>query len=203
MKFIIYRFKKVKSTNDTAIRILKKFKNNYGMIISETQTNGRGQYGNKWISLNGNLFMSLFFEIENFRFSLTKLTTLNCLLIKKVLSFYYKKKIVLKKPNDLIIDKKKICGILQETVSINGKKFLVVGIGLNLIKNPNIRDYPTTNLYTLTNKKVPKKKIENEIKKIFEKNLIKSIPFIQSELEVNISSPMFLNIIIPTNPKTK
>ena len=92
MKFIIYRFKKVKSTNDTAIRILKKFKNNYGMIISETQTNGRGQYGNKWISLNGNLFMSLFFEIENFRFSLTKLTTLNCLLIKKVLSFYYKKK---------------------------------------------------------------------------------------------------------------
>ncbi len=158
MKFIIYRFKKVKSTNDTAIRILKKFKNNYGMIISETQTNGRGQYGNKWISLNGNLFMSLFFEIENFRFSLTKLTTLNCLLIKKVLSFYYKKKIVLKKPNDLIIDKKKICGILQETVSINGKKFLVVGIGLNLIKNPNIRDYPTTNLYTLTNKKVPKKK---------------------------------------------
>ena len=44
----------------------KKFKNNYGMIISETQTNGRGQYGNKWISLNGNLFMSLFFEIENY-----------------------------------------------------------------------------------------------------------------------------------------
>ena len=62
---------------------------------------------------------------------------------------------------------------MQETVSINGKKFLVVGIGLNLIKNPNIRDYPTTNLYTLTNKKVPKKKIENEIKKIFEKNLNK------------------------------
>ena len=61
MKLRIFRFKKVKSTNNTALRIIKKSDVKYGMIISEIQTNGRGQYGKKWISYRGNLFTSFFF----------------------------------------------------------------------------------------------------------------------------------------------
>ena len=57
MKFKIFRFKKVKSTNSTAIRIIKNYKFNYGMIISETQNKGRGQYGKKWISYKGNYLL--------------------------------------------------------------------------------------------------------------------------------------------------
>ena len=34
------------------------------MIIAETQTMGRGQYGKKWISYNGNLFVSFFYELK-------------------------------------------------------------------------------------------------------------------------------------------
>ena len=58
MKFKIFRFKKVKSTNSTAIRIIKNYQFNCGMIISETQNKGRGQYGKKWISYKGNIFVS-------------------------------------------------------------------------------------------------------------------------------------------------
>ena len=65
MKFKIFRFKKVKSTNGTAIRIIKNYKLNYGMIISETHNKGRGQYGKKWISYKGNLFVSFFYKIED------------------------------------------------------------------------------------------------------------------------------------------
>ena len=68
MKFKIFRFKKVKSTNNTAIRIIKKNEFNYGMIISETQNKGRGQYGKKWISYKGNLFVSFFFKIKDLNF---------------------------------------------------------------------------------------------------------------------------------------
>ena len=71
--------------------------------------------------------------------------------------------------------KKKICGILQESITKLEKKFLVVGVGINLIKNPAIKNYPTINLYEIINKSVPKKKIEHELKKIFEKNLIKFV----------------------------
>ncbi len=173
MKFKIFRFKKVESTNNTAIRIIKNSNINYGMIISENQNNGRGQYGKKWISYKGNLFVSFFLKLENINISLKKLTKSNCLLIRKLLSIYYKKEIIFKKPNDLLIDKKKICGILQETLTKLNKRYLVVGIGINLIKSPNIESYPTTNLYKLIRKKVSKKKIENELKKIFELNLTK------------------------------
>ena len=173
MKFKIFRFKKVKSTNSTAIRIIKNYKFNYGMIISETQNKGRGQYGKKWISYKGNLFVSFFYKIEDLTASVKQLTKINCILVRELLSKYYKKKITFKKPNDLLINKKKICGILQESISISDKKYLVVGIGINLIKNPNIKNYPTINLYKLTNKKVSINKIENKLKKILEEKLTK------------------------------
>jgi len=173
MKFKIFRFKKVESTNNSAIRIIKNSNIDYGMIIADKQAKGRGQYGKKWISYNGNLFISFFYKLNNLSVSLQKITKINCLLVKKLLSTYYKKKIIFKKPNDLLINKKKICGILQENISKLNKRYLIVGIGINLIRSPNLKNYPTTNLNELLNKKVSKKNIEKKIKKIFEIKLTK------------------------------
>ena len=173
MKFKVFRFNKVKSTNNTAIKIIKNSAFDYGMIVSENQSNGKGQYGKKWISYKGNLFVSFFFNLENFDINLNKFTKLNCLLVKKLLSSYYKKKIIFKKPNDLLINKKKICGILQESLIKLHKKYLIVGIGINLIKSPLIKKYPTTNLCELLDKKVSKRKIISELKEIFELKLTK------------------------------
>ena len=168
MKFKIFRFKKVESTNNSAIRVIKNSNTDYGMIIANEQKNGRGQYGKRWISYNGNLFVSFFYKLDNLKVSLKQITKINCLLVKKLLSIYYKKEIIFKKPNDLLINKKKICGILQEKISKFNKKYLVVGIGVNLIKNPDLINYPTTNLSKLLNKKISKNKIEKQLKKIFE-----------------------------------
>ena len=174
MKFKVFRFKKVKSTNNTAIRIIRNSKLENGMIISELQSDGRGQYGRRWISEKGNLFVSLFYIQNNLYLTLKQLTKINSFLVKKLLAKYYKKKIDFKKPNDLLINKKKICGILQETIDKLDNKYLIVGIGINLIKSPNINNYPTTNLYDLIKKKISKKKVEMDLKKIFE-NKFKSL----------------------------
>jgi len=173
MKFKKFKFKKVKSTNNTAIRIIKSSNYKYGMVVSDTQTMGRGQYGKKWISHKGNLFVSFFYQLKNIKLSLPRLTIINCLLVKKLLKIYYKKDIVFKKPNDLLIQKKKISGILQETVSIIDDKFLVVGIGINIKKSPKIRNYTTTCLNKLTSKTINKKEVENKLKLIFERNFLK------------------------------
>ena len=171
MKFKIFRYKKVESTNNSAIRIIKNSKTNYGMIVANKQTSGRGQYGKRWISYDGNLFVSFFYRFDDYTISLKQITKINCLLVKKLLSMYYNKKIIFKKPNDLLINKKKICGILQENISKINKRYLIVGIGINLIKNPNLRNYPTTNLSELLKKKVSKNKIEKQLKEIFEKKI--------------------------------
>ena len=173
MKFKKFKFKKVKSTNNTAIRIIKNSNLKCGMVISDTQTMGRGQYGKKWISCKGNIFVSFFYELKNINLSISQHTKINCLSVKKLLTIYYKKNIILKKPNDLLIQKKKISGILQEIVSISDNKFLIVGIGINIAKSPNIKNYPTTNLNEITNKTINKSIIENKLKKIFETNYSK------------------------------
>ena len=56
--------------------------------------------------------------------------------------------------NDLVklINKKKICGILQEKINKSGNDYLIVGIGFNLIKSPIIPNYHTTNLFEITKK---------------------------------------------------
>ena len=64
MSFKKFFYKKVNSTNDLAI---KKIKTGIikGIIIAEYQKKGRGQQGKKWLSFNGNIFMTIFF-LRNF-----------------------------------------------------------------------------------------------------------------------------------------
>ena len=173
MKLKQFNFKKVISTNQTAIRLIKNFDYEFGFVSSDNQIKGRGQYGRKWISYKGNIFISIFYKLDDINLSIGLLTKKNCYLIKKVISKYYKKKIRFKFPNDLLINKKKFCGILQEKIEKSQNKYLVVGIGLNLIKNPNIPNYQTTNLFKITDQKINKKKFEKELKIIFEKFLSK------------------------------
>ena len=173
MKLKKFKFKKVKSTNNTAIRIIKESNYNLGMVIAETQTNGRGQYGRKWISSKGNLFVSFFNELNKKNLSINTITKINCLLVKKLLSVFTRKKIIFKKPNDLLIDKKKISGILQEIIFFNKKKFLITGIGINIMKNPYIKNYPATNLKEVAKKNISKLSVENKLKDLFEKSLSK------------------------------
>ena len=47
MKLRKFHFKKVNSTNDTAIRIIKNTNNKFGIIIAKNQKKGKGQYGKK------------------------------------------------------------------------------------------------------------------------------------------------------------
>jgi BirA family biotin operon repressor/biotin-[acetyl-CoA-carboxylase] ligase len=169
MKLKKFNFKIINNTNDLAIKIIKSTNNKSGFVIAEKQEKGKGQYGKKWISYKGNLFVSIFFPIDGIKLSLKELTKVNCLLVRKLLSFFYKGKISIKIPNDLLINNSKISGILQETLFKSGKLYLIVGIGVNLIKSPNIKNYLTTNLLDLINVKINSNYAGLKLKKIYEK----------------------------------
>ena len=149
----------------------KKVKKGFtrGLVQAEFQKKGRGQRGKKWISHKGNLFITIFFKIDK-KTSLKSITFKNCNKIKKVISKLIKKKIIIKKPNDLLLNNKKICGILQETVVHNNSLFLIAGIGINLIKSPNIINYPTTNIFDELGINVSKKLIIKHIINEFKYN---------------------------------
>ena len=169
MNFKKFFYKKINSTNDLAIKKIKAGFNK-GIIITDYQKKGRGRYGKKWISFKGNLFMTIFFEVKK-NIKLKKIITLNCKIIKKTLLQYFKKGITTKYPNDLFVNKKKICGILQEIVFNKKVKFIVIGIGINLVKDPTIKNYPTTNIFKETGIKVKKLHLIKNIEKNYIKNL--------------------------------
>ena len=169
MKLKIKKFKIVKSTNDIAIRLIQKHSRTSGLIVSELQTKGRGTMGKKWTSKKGNIFISIFFKINFAKFKIENFLIINAKIIKKVLQSYTKKIIMIKKPNDLLIENKKICGILQEIVEHNNKKFLITGIGLNTNSVPNNFKLTSTCLNDHTEKNIKNFNIVKSLKKSYEK----------------------------------
>ena len=139
------------------------------LINSEIQTKGKGTMGKKWVSLKGNLFFSIFFAINNTKINYKQFAILNAYLLKKILSKYILKKIKIKWPNDLFIEKKKICGILQEIIQHRNKYFLIIGVGINTRTSPRIKNFKTSSLQKFTKNKVDNNKILIDIKKKYEK----------------------------------
>ena len=189
MKFEIFNFKKVTSTNDIAINFIKEKKIS-GCICAEEQSNGRGRHGKKWISVNGNIFTSLFFPLKKNYPKFSEFSIINPILISDIIKFFCNKKSInLKFPNDIMIDNKKICGLLQELITLNNKQFLIIGIGINLISSPDLQnDYKTTNILSETKKKVDKKEMINLIVSSYEdffKN-IKSYKYINYKQKADL-----------------
>ena len=169
MRLKLRKFNILKSTNDTAHQLIKKNLYKPTMVTSNIQTKGRGTMGKKWISKKGNIFFSIFFEINPKKINFKHYATLNAFLVKKIISKYINKKIKIKWPNDLLIEKKKICGILQEVISFKKKNFLIVGVGINSYFSPYISGCKTSCLNDHSKKNLDNNKILKDIKKNYEK----------------------------------
>ena len=174
MKFEIFKFEKVTSTNDIAINLIKKEQKESGCVYADIQTKGRGTYGREWISDKGNLFGSIFFPLKNNYPPFNEFSMINPLIISDVIKHFCEmKNINLKFPNDIFVNGKKICGILQELVVSNSRKFLIIGIGVNIVSNPDINNkYQATNILLETQKKPKIKEIIDLIVSSYEKFFI-------------------------------
>ena len=64
MKIKSLKFKSVNSTNDIALDLIKKNKFKPTLISAEQQIKGRGTMGKKWVSKKGNLYLTIYFEID-------------------------------------------------------------------------------------------------------------------------------------------
>ena len=183
MKIKLIKFKRVKSTNDKAIQFIKKKKTQPTLIISEKQTKGRGTMGKKWISQKGNLFMSIFFEIDQKKINFRQFAILNAFIIRNLIAKFISKGIKIKWPNDLLYNNEKICGILQEVINYNQKNYLIVGIGLNTNIAPKNKSFSSTSLKNIINKRIDNKKILKNTKNNYKKFLIEIKKFSFNELK--------------------
>lgn len=123
------------STNEVAAGLLANDLEEGTIIITDNQTDGKGQRGNGWVSApNLNLTFSLilkpsFVAIAK-QFLLTQVVSVS---IAQVLQTYMAKQVKIKWPNDIYIGKEKIAGILIQN-SVKGKEIenCIIGIGCNV-----------------------------------------------------------------------
>lgn len=125
----IQRYTTVTSTNDIAWQYAGEERNHGLVVVAEEQTQGRGRRGDTWRAPPGSsLLLSLLLKPGEHCRKPSKLTLWAGLVVCHVLETHLGLMPQLKWPNDVLINGKKVCGILVE----QRREWVVVGVGLNV-----------------------------------------------------------------------
>lgn len=122
-------------------------------VFAESQSNGRGQRNNRWITPKGlDLMFSVLLRPDLPMVCWPRLTTLAALAVCKAIEAVVPLHPKIKWPNDIYVSGRKVSGLLAETFVSAGSSFLVLGVGLNVNTTsfpPEIRDTATSLLREL------------------------------------------------------
>lgn len=185
----IYHYKKIKSTQQLAISFAEtNINNEHGtVILADEQDEGIGRGKKKWASPIGGLWMSLIIKPKIEFAKVNIISVISAISVCEAINDISQLKTNIKWPNDILINEKKLAGILIDTNTNNSKnEYIVVGIGINIDV-----DIPKINLSIASNNILPTKvtSIHNEIKVtnidrfILMKHLLGKIEFYLSLLE--------------------
>ena len=163
----------VKSTDSTNLLAKRESNLDDGTVfMADEQTQGRGRNGKIWISQNNEgLWMSILLKPDINPEKLSALTLIAGLCVVKTLREKYDADAFIKWPNDIVLSKKKLGGILCEAAFSDGLlSYAVVGIGINLFQesfDDEIENIACS-LYGVYDKKVDKQMLCADILNIFE-----------------------------------
>jgi BirA family biotin operon repressor/biotin-[acetyl-CoA-carboxylase] ligase len=148
----IHHFAEVTSTNDVAKELARKGVKEGIVVISETQTLGRGRLDRVWVSPQGGIWFSIVLRPQVHPKEASKLTFVAAVAVARTIREMFELRAEIKWPNDVLIGGKKVCGILTET-STTGEvvDFVVVGIGINA--NVGLDSFPESLRNSLTSLK--------------------------------------------------
>jgi BirA family biotin operon repressor/biotin-[acetyl-CoA-carboxylase] ligase len=131
-------FSSTGSTNDEAWAGLSQEQIQCGVYLAEQQTRGRGRRGRHWDSISrGGIYASLGVSMDKISLPVSLLTLGVGVAVLRALKPWVSGEITLKWPNDVLVNRKKICGILTERQILrHGTEAIVVGIGVNVYQKP-------------------------------------------------------------------
>ncbi len=133
----------IDSTNEEAKRLaIDGIEGNHA-IWAESQTQGHGRYGRHWVSPPGNLYLSLLLRPEHDVATASQLAFVAAVAMADTVSFFLSTsaRIGYKWPNDIMVENKKIGGVLLESrlkAGSNSLDWLIIGVGINIIDHPEL-----------------------------------------------------------------
>ena len=166
--------KSLPSTNDLAIKWLQKGSPNFSLIVANQQTQGKGRSGRKWYT-NPDSALAFTLIITDSVLPFHIYNGYTAVSLFQALSGFTENNIQIKWPNDILIEGKKVCGVLIENIWVGGQlDGIIIGVGINISKdslkiNEPLR-FPSTYLQ------------EHSINQISRENVLKKVitQFIQN-----------------------
>jgi len=161
-----------KSTNSEVIQLARQSSKPALVLVADHQTEGRGQFGRKWLSQpKENLLFSIYFEPQIKPNDAPQLTQVICQAVIETFK-EYQIPCTIKLPNDVLVNGKKICGILTESSS-RGEKldYVVIGVGLNVNSSQASLIPQATSMQLETQKAYDRAEVLDKILTNFQKHL--------------------------------
>ncbi len=175
----IYHFDEISSTMDMGKNLLKN--NDFIIIVAEKQTKGRGRFDRFWYSQKGGIYFTYCIKSDLPLLYGSKIVLLFAVAIANTMNELFNVDAKIKWPNDIIINNKKVCGILTEmTAELDKIKQINVGIGINVNNEIHKKMKNAISLKEALNQHIDRKalfkkllvNIENELLKVKSDNIL-------------------------------
>mgnify|MGYP002765611193 FL=1 len=132
-KEVLY-FDTIDSTNTKAQELAEKGYQSGTLVVADKQESGKGRRGRSWVSPSGTgIFMTLMIKPDINPNNASMLTLVAALAVAKAITSVTGEEAMIKWPNDIVVNGKKVCGILTEmNAQFDYINHIVVGIGINV-----------------------------------------------------------------------
>ncbi|NNF98074.1 MAG: biotin--[acetyl-CoA-carboxylase] ligase [Desulfobacteraceae bacterium] len=165
----IYFHQQLPSTMDAALELARNGCDAFTVVIAEQQAKGRGRLNRVWHSTKGGLYFTLVLRPEISPVFLFQINFAVALCIVQMLNELFGIEAGIKWPNDILVGKKKICGMLsQMEAEAEHVSFLNVGIGLNVNNLPSAVEPGAISIFEILGTKVARRKILSDFLARFE-----------------------------------
>ena len=168
-----YHFKITDSTNEQAKQLALEGASHGTLVTADAQTSGKGRRGRSWESQEKGIYMSLILKPDILPQNASMLTLVVALSVSNALKNVLGDGCIpyIKWPNDIVINKKKICGILTEMELKQGKiAHIIVGIGINVNQENFPKEIETaSSIFLETGNYLETEKLIEEVLNCFEK----------------------------------
>ncbi len=159
-KHNIHYFDEVDSTMDIARELARKQCPHFTVVIAGRQKKGRGRMKRSWLSSEGGLYFTIVVRPKIPPALSSRVNFAASMILAQTLRKMFNINAMVKWPNDVLVDGKKISGILSEMeAEIDRVSFISIGLGINVNNDPTPYEPMATSLKKILGKEVPRMKV--------------------------------------------
>lgn len=156
-KHNIHYFDEVDSTMDIARELARKQCPHFSVVIAGRQKKGRGRLKRNWLSSEGGLYFTIVVRPKISPVLSLRVNFAASMILAQTLRNMFNINAMVKWPNDVLVDGKKISGILSEMeAEIDRVSFISIGIGINVNNDPTPYEPMATSLKKILGKEIPR-----------------------------------------------